>query len=79
MELYQQLMSTADEARQVQLMKQILDIAADQFWVIGLSTPIKGYGIVRNDFHNVPQSMIGAWLYPTPAPTNPSQYFTSRK
>ncbi len=79
MELYQELSATADEAKQIQLMKQILDIAADQFWVIGISRPIRGYGIVRNDFHNVPKVMPGAWLYPNPGPTNPPQYFTTRR
>jgi peptide/nickel transport system substrate-binding protein len=79
MELYRQLLATGDEKKQADLMKQILDIAAEQFWVIGLSRPVKGYGIVRNDFHNVPMKQLGAWLYPNPGPVNPPQFFTTRK
>ncbi len=37
--------------------------------------PINGYGLVKRNMKNVPQSMPQAWLYPTPAPTNPFQYF----
>lgn len=75
MDLYNQLKSTADPAQQNELMMQILEIAADQFYVIGISLPVGGYGIVKNNFHNVPESMPGSWLYPNPAPTNPCQYF----
>lgn len=75
MELYDQLKATGDPDKQAELMKQILEIAADQFYVIGISLPPNGYGIVKNNFHNVPASMPGAWLYPNPAPTNPCQYF----
>ena len=56
-------------------MRQILDIAAEEFYVIGISLPTPGFGIVKNTFHNVPASMPGAWIYPTPAPTNPEQFF----
>ncbi len=74
-EFYQQLTATGDEAKQTELMKQLLDIAADQFYVIGISLSPNGYGIVKNNFFNVPKIMPGAWLYPNPAPTNPVQYF----
>lgn len=56
-------------------MMQILQVAADQFYVLGISTPTNGYGVVKNNFHNVPKTMIAAWLWPTPAPTNCCQYF----
>lgn len=79
MDLYNQIVQTGDSTKQDALMKQILTIAKDQFYAIGLSTPVNGYGILRNDFHNVPQSMFGAWLYPNPGPANPEQFFTTRK
>ena len=34
-----------------------------------------GYGIVRNNFRNVPSIIPGAWSYPSPAPVNPCQFF----
>ncbi len=75
MELYDQLKATADPAAQDELMAQILQIAADEFWVIGISLPPTGYGIVKNNFHNVPEVMPSAWNYPHPGPTNVFTYF----
>ena len=74
MDLYRKLVASPPE-QQGELMRQILDIAAEEFYVIGISLPTPGFGIVKNTFHNVPASMPGAWIYPTPAPTNPEQFF----
>lgn len=78
-DLYRQLLGTGDEKKQADLMKQILQIAADQFWVIGLALPVKGYGIVRNDFFNLPDKQLGAWLFPDPGPFNPPSFFTTHR
>ena len=75
MELYTQIKATGDQAEQVRLMKEILEIAKDQFYVIGVSSSPPGYGIVKQNFHNVPTLMPGSWQYPDPAPTNPEQYW----
>ncbi|HEU5316189.1 MAG TPA: ABC transporter substrate-binding protein [Chloroflexota bacterium] len=79
MELYRRLLATGDETSQTNLMKQIIEIAAEEFYAIGLATSVNGYGIQRNDFFNVPKTMIGSWLYPNPGPLNPAQFFTTRK
>ncbi len=76
MALYDRIKVTPDEDKQIALVQEILDIAVDQFYVIGIALPPNSYGIVRNNFHNVPQSMY--WTggpYLSPAPTNPCQYF----
>jgi len=75
MELYDQIKATGDLDLQNELMKEIIAIAKDQFYVIGISSSPPGYGIVKNNFHNVPTSMPGSWQYPDPAPTNPEQYW----
>jgi peptide/nickel transport system substrate-binding protein len=75
MELNDQLTRTSDTAEQDRLMREILAIAADQFYTIGISLPANTYGIVKNNFRNVPAVMPSAFVYPSPAPTNPSQYF----
>lgn len=77
--LYDQILTTADKGKQIILMKKILNIAADQFYVIGVSTPPLRYGILKPYFHNVPSFMPQSWAYPQPAPTNPCQYFIDRK
>ena len=75
MELYDQIKATGDYETQVELMQEIIEIAKDQFYVIGLSSSPPGYGIVKNNFRNVPESMPDSWQYPTPAPTHPEQYW----
>ena len=74
MQLYDELHATLDEDEQARIMGEILDIAQEEFYVIGTSLPPESYGIVKNNFHNVPD-MYDAALYPQPGPTNPEQYF----
>jgi ABC-type transport system substrate-binding protein len=75
MELYDELQATADADRQRELMMEIHEIAKEFFYHIGIATQPPGYGVVKNNFRNVPESMPQAGLYPNPAPTRPEQYF----
>ncbi|HYH13114.1 MAG TPA: ABC transporter substrate-binding protein, partial [Thermomicrobiales bacterium] len=75
MELYDELNATSDTVEQEALMKEILTIAEEEFYCMGLVLPGPGYGIVKNTMHNVPATMPDAFLYPTPGPTNPEQYY----
>jgi len=75
MELYDQVCATTDKGERTRLFREILQIAKEEFWVIGTVNPDQGYGVVANSFHNVPASMPEAYLYPTPGPTKPEQYF----
>jgi peptide/nickel transport system substrate-binding protein len=77
MELYDQLKATGDLDQQIELMNEIIEIAAEEFWVMGISYMGEGYGVVHNNFHNVLDPMPYAWQYPDPAPTRPEQYFIS--
>lgn len=73
--LYDELRQTADQERQQALMKDIIQIAADEFYVFGITLPLDGYGVVANRMKNVRPTMPNSWGYPTPAPTNPEQYY----
>jgi peptide/nickel transport system substrate-binding protein len=75
MALFDQIRATGDNDKQQQLMKEILDIAVEEFYVIGISTQADGFGIVKNNMRNVPSTMPWSWIYPHPAPNNPSQFF----
>ena len=75
MELYEQVKATADPDVQTELMNEIIDIAIDRFWAIGISLDTGQYGVVKNNFHNVPLAMPESWNYPDPFPTNPSTYW----
>lgn len=74
-DLYNQLKATADPAGQTALMEEVLQIAADNFWALGINLPAPGYTIRRNNFMNTPESYPNAWLYPHPGPTNTFQYY----
>lgn len=74
-ELFDQIKQTADQDEQNALMTQILNLAAEQFWTIGISTPQPSYVLVRNNFMNVPDEMPLAWEWPTPAPANTFTFF----
>lgn len=79
MRLYKELMKASDQESQNEIMKQILNIATEEFYVIGISLPVDGFGIVKNNFKNVPETIFSSYVYPNPAPTNPAQYFISSK
>lgn len=73
--LYERVLATTDPDEQTRLVRRILDIAADEFLLIGLSLPPPGYGLVRETMRNVPTFMVDSWIYPTPGPTNPFLYY----
>lgn len=75
--LYNQLKSTPEVAEQINVMKRILAITKDQFYVIGTNMEPDKVGIVKNNMHNVPALMPNTFFYLTPGPTNPEQYYYS--
>lgn len=76
MELYDQVRATADPDTQVRLMKEVLRIAKEQFYAIGVSVLQDEYGTVSNRIGNWPKFTTGgAWVYCSPAPTNPCQFY----
>jgi peptide/nickel transport system substrate-binding protein len=55
---------------QVALMNELLQMSADYFFCLGISTQPPSYGIAKNNVQNVPDSIINSWSYPSPAPMN---------
>ncbi|HUT21465.1 MAG TPA: ABC transporter substrate-binding protein [Anaerolineae bacterium] len=74
-ELYDQIKATADLDKQVELMNEIIDIAIDRFWTIGISLDTGQFGVVKNNYYNVPLAMPESWNYPDPFPTNTCTYW----
>ncbi|TDC92966.1 ABC transporter substrate-binding protein [Nonomuraea deserti] len=76
MELYGQMRAEPDQAKRKEMFRQILAIAKEQFYVIGLVLPTDGYAIASNKLHNVPESYPDAFLHLAPGPTDlPTWYF----
>jgi len=74
-ELYDKLKGTSGAAGQAAVMKEILQNAADAFYVFGVSLPPDGYGVVKNNMGNFTRTMPNSFGWPTPAPTMPEQYY----
>ncbi|MCC9078709.1 ABC transporter substrate-binding protein [Litorilinea aerophila] len=74
-ELYDAIGRTADDQEQFNLMMQILDIAADEFYCIGTVLEPNAFGVVTNRMRNTADVIPNSWIYPTPAPYNPEQFF----
>jgi len=75
MALYGEIRKTSDEAKQKEMMVQLLDMAADQFYTIGTSTEADLFGIVTNRMRNTPEWLPLSWIYPTPGPWNTAQFY----
>jgi peptide/nickel transport system substrate-binding protein len=73
--LYDQSKSTADPAERERLLKEIAQIAADEFEVMGVAKAGVTYGIAKNDLANIPETMVNSWFWPTPAPVLPQTWF----
>lgn len=75
MNLYDQIKATSDDAEQLALMTEILDIAADQFYAIGTVLEPNAFGVVTNRMRNTPDLLPNSWIYPSPGPYNPEQFW----
>ena len=78
MQIYDKVKRESDPAKRAVLMKQIMEIAADQFYVIGISTAPNLYAVTKNNFRNVAPH-FSSWMYPSPGPVDPSQFFFKQK
>lgn len=75
LDLYDQIKSTTNDEERATLMGRLLEISKEQFYLIGISSPIPGYGVVKNDFRNMVPETFFAATFPYPGATNPEQYF----
>lgn len=78
LDLYAEFKKTGDQDRRTSLMTEIVKIAKNNFFTIGISLPPETYTTVTDSTKNQPKFVSGGdWVYSSPGPTNPSQYFTS--
>lgn len=72
---YRELLATGDPVEQQAKMAEILEVAADQMLVFGVSLPADGYGVVKNNMVNTMDVMPNSFGWPTPGPSRPEQFF----
>lgn len=75
LELYDAFKAEADQEKALDIFREIHQIAADEFEVIGITTPPAQFGIYNKNLMNVPAALPGSWMYPDPGPTMPQTYF----
>lgn len=78
MKLFDEARATPDLKKRGALMKQVFDIAADNFECIGVCLAVNTFGIVRNNLQNVPKSYPSSWSWPNPGPALPQQFFFTK-
>ena len=69
-EIYDEILVTGDPEKQAELMDELLEVSADAFWTIGLSTSPNRAGVRQNALRNAPYE-----LYEASAFQNPGAYF----
>lgn len=74
-ELRSQIEREPDLDKQIELTKEILDIARENFFVLGISTANPQYGTVKNDLCNVPDEIVGGFIYGELNPAEPSTWY----
>ena len=79
MELLNKLRSEGSPEARSDLMKQILAISKENFPVVGVSLPGNGYYIAKNNLRNIAPKMLHAYLFPTPAPYDPFQWYFAKE
>ncbi|MEM8531600.1 MAG: ABC transporter substrate-binding protein [Chloroflexota bacterium] len=74
-ELYNQIQATADREEQNELMREVLGIAKDQFYVVGIALPPNTVGLASNNFFNTSDTIFNSFTWPQPGPVGSEQFF----
>jgi peptide/nickel transport system substrate-binding protein len=73
--LYRQVLQAPTYESRIELMGQVLQTAADNFWVIGISSASSSYRPLSARLGNVPESWVNGWNPGGPAIAFPEQWF----
>jgi len=73
--MYQDVAAAPTLEEQIRLFNELLEVSADQFYVMGISLRGSGFGIVSNDLGNAPAVVTGGGEMPDPAHTRLEQLF----
>ncbi len=72
---YQSVLQAPTSEERISLMKEVLQFAADQFWVIGISSATDAYRPLNAQLGNVPEAWVSGWNMGGPAIAFPEQWF----
>jgi len=75
MDLYVQALATVDQAARDDITRQIIAIAKEKFYAIGIATQDGGYSVVSNRLKNVPEKLSVGPGYFRVSVAHPAQFF----
>jgi peptide/nickel transport system substrate-binding protein len=74
-ELYEQVLSTPNPDERIRLMQEVLQISADEFYVIGIALPPTRYWLINERINNLPDLWFDGWIPGMQSITSPFQWF----
>jgi peptide/nickel transport system substrate-binding protein len=74
-----EVLGGATEEAQIAAMQEILEVAADEFWVIGTARPAPGYQVYSSRLGNQPSEWIIGWIEGVQKITYPEQWYISEE
>jgi peptide/nickel transport system substrate-binding protein len=74
-ELFNQFKATIDPARQVDLGKQIVQLAHQNLWTIETVGALPSIPVIKNAMANVPDMAVTDWIYMSPGNLDPAQFY----
>lgn len=75
MELYRQVQQAPTVEKAIALMKELLAITRDQFYIIGTNLEPDRVGIVKTNMRNVPKVIPSTSFYMIPGPVKPETFY----
>jgi peptide/nickel transport system substrate-binding protein len=73
--VYEEVLKQPTQEAQVEQMKKVLDIAVEQFWVIGIARPGPGYQPYHARVGNQPDTWVAGWIEGVQKITLPEQWY----
>jgi len=74
-ELYEQTQAAGDPARQKEIFREVLRIAAENVWSINVCTSPPALVAVKDGFHNVPATAVYSWDFLSPSNTGIETFY----
>jgi len=73
--MYEEVLASPSPEEQIEKMKEVLEVAADNFWVIGIARPAPGYQPYSTRIGNMPDEWIVGWIEGVQKIKYPEQWY----
>ncbi|MBN1429187.1 MAG: ABC transporter substrate-binding protein [Anaerolineae bacterium] len=75
----QEVLFAPSQEAQIESMKEIIQMAADEFWVLGISRPGNGYYPFHTRVANIPETWIDGWIEGVQKLLYPEQWYLTEE